>query len=99
MKTLEFHRDEEKGRVTVTCATGEVSVYSHCAYCKHCNGIQVGKRVLPSPPQKLVRGPRGMGFDEELLNAAMMFNSLVRDGEAISCNDKEGVGFTSMYRR
>jgi len=100
MKTLEFHRNTEKDRVTVACAQGEVSVHSHCAYCKHCAGVRVGKRVLPTPQQQVLKGSRGgMGLDESLLNAAMMFNSLVRDGDSIECSDDEGTGFASMYRR
>lgn len=99
MKTLEFHRDTEKGRVTVTCATGEVSVYSHCAYCKHCTGVRAGKRVLPAPQRETMRKPAGFGMDEEILNAAMLFNSMVRDGDAIACADDAGCGYTSMFRR
>ena len=43
MKTLPFQRDENKSRVTVACADGDVSVYSHCAYCSHCKGSAHGK--------------------------------------------------------
>ncbi|WP_235855629.1 hypothetical protein [Methanofollis fontis] len=75
-------------------------MHSHCAYCRHCAGVRVGKRVLPPPQQQAMKGARGgMGIDEELLNAAMMFNSLVRDGDAIECSDDAGTGFSSMYRR
>jgi hypothetical protein len=80
MKTLEFHRDEKKSRVNVACADGEVSVYSQCAYCKHCKGILVGKAP-----------------DESLMNAAMMFNTLVRDGSAIECDDDANEGFITRY--
>lgn len=100
MKTLEFHRDAGKDKVTVACAQGEVSVHSHCAYCRHCAGVRVGKRVLPSPQHQVMKGSSGgTGFDENLLNAAMMFNSLVRDGDSIECSDDAGTGFVSMYRR
>lgn len=98
MKTLEFHRDTTKDRVTVTCATGEVSVYSHCASCKHCTGVRAGKRVLPAPQVELMKKPAGFGMDEEVLNAVMLFNSLVRDGDAIACADDAGSGYVSMFR-
>lgn len=97
MKTLEFHREAKKDRVTVTCADGEVSVHSHCAYCRHCKNILVGKRMTPVPQGQV--GDRGMtaNFDESLMNAAMMFNSLVRDGSALSCDDDAGDGFQRRF--
>jgi len=42
---------------------------------------------------------KGINPDENLLNAAIMFNTLVRDGNAIECEDDAGEGFHSMYRR
>lgn len=100
MKVLEFQRDAAKDRVTVACADGEVSVYSHCGYCRHCNGVRVGKRMIPTPQHQALSGvKRGMNPDETLLNAAVMFNTLVRDGTAIECADDENQGFRSMYRR
>ncbi|KUG20495.1 hypothetical protein ASZ90_009758 [hydrocarbon metagenome] len=36
--------------------------------------------------------------DEGLLNAAMMFNSLIRDGAAIECDDDADQGFSHLYR-
>jgi hypothetical protein len=98
MKTLEFVRDEKKDRVTVACADGMVSVYSKCAYCRHCTGIQVGKRVAPSPQREaldLIR--KGTGSDEGLMTAAMMFNTLVRDGSAIACSDDANAGYAALY--
>lgn len=84
MKTLEFHRDDAKDQVMVTCADGEVSVYTHCGYCKHCAGVRVGKRMIPTPQRQVLSSGRGgVGIDENLLNAAIMFNTLVRDGTAI----------------
>ena len=74
MKTLSFVRDEKKGRVTVACAEGPVSVSTKCAYCRHCKGS-----------------------DENLMNAAMMFNTLVRDGNAISCDDDADAGYLALY--
>lgn len=98
MKTLEFHRDEKKSRVKVACADGEVSVYSQCAYCKHCKGILVGKRMTPAPQAQAYSDMRrGKTSDENLMNAAMMFNTLVRDGSAIECDDDANEGFHSRY--
>ncbi len=94
MKTLPFHRDEKKNRVTVTCADGEISVYSHCAYCRRCKGIWVGKRLAPSPQaQALSDLKRGSAGDDTLMNAAMMFNTLIRDGLSVECEDTENQGF------
>lgn len=98
MKTLEFHRDEKKSRVNVACADGEVSVYSQCAYCKHCKGILVGKRMTQTPQAQAYSDMRrGKAPDESLMNAAMMFNTLVRDGSAIECDDDANEGFVTRY--
>jgi hypothetical protein len=98
MKTLEFHRDDKKSRVTVACADGEVSVYSHCAYCRHCRGIVVGKRVVPAPQtQAGAELRKGIGGDDALMNAAMMFNTLVRDGAAVECDDDGNRGFERRF--
>jgi hypothetical protein len=35
--------------------------------------------------------------DDNLMNAAMLFNSLIRDGTAIECADDENHGFTNLY--
>ena len=40
---------------------------------------------------------RGAAADENLMNAAMMFNSLVRDGSALDCDDDTNEGFTGLY--
>jgi hypothetical protein len=94
MKTLPFLRDEKKNRVTVTCADGEISVYSHCAYCRHCKGVWVGKRLAPSPQAQALSDLRkGTAGDDTLMNAAMMFNTLVRDGLSLECDDDENQGF------
>ncbi|WP_292405658.1 hypothetical protein [Methanoculleus sp. UBA377] len=99
MKTLEFHRDDCQDRVTVACAGREVSVYSYCGYCRHCAGVRVGRRTIPTPQRQALSGVRqGAGLDENLLNAALMFNTLVRDGAAVECEDDAGAGFSSMYR-
>ncbi len=98
MKTLEFHREEKNDRITVTCAEGEVSVYSHCSYCRHCRGIMVGKRTVDAPQIKAgAELRRGSSGDDSFMNAAMMFNTLVRDGSAIACDDEGGEGFRRRY--
>jgi len=98
MKTLEFVRDEKKGRVTVPCADGPVSVTSKCAYCRHCTGIVVGKRTAPAPQKDALDAIRsGRGSDDTLMNAAMMFNTLVRDGHAIACDDDANGGYAKLY--
>ena len=98
MKTLEFVRDEKKSRVTVACAEGPVSVTGRCAYCRHCTGIVVGKRISPAPQREALDAIRsGRGSDDSLMNAAMMFNTLVRDGHAIACDDEGDTGFVKLY--
>lgn len=98
MKTLEFVRDEKKDRVTVACADGMVSVYSKCAYCRHCTGIVAGKRVSPAPQREALNAMRsGRGSDDALMTAAMMFNTLVRDGNAIACDDDANAGYAALY--
>ena len=98
MKTLPFQRDEKKSRVTVICADGDISVYSHCAYCRHCKGILVGKRLVPSPQiQVLSELKKGTANDDSLMNAAMMFNTLIRDGLSLDCDDDENQGFRGLY--
>ena len=98
MKTLNFIRDEKKDRVTVACAGGMVSVYSKCSYCRHCAGIVTGKRVSPAPQKEALDAIRkGRGSDESLMTAAMMFNTLVRDGNAIACDDDAMSGFEGLY--
>jgi len=99
MKSLPMHREEKKSDVTVECNTGLLSVYRYCAYCKHCRGVRMGSRVYPSP-QELVwnKIQRGNPDDEGLMNAALQFNLLVRDGDAIECDDDAGAGYQSRYR-
>ena len=98
MKTLPFQRDEKKNRVTVACADGNISVYSHCAYCRYCKGIRVGKRLVPSPQvQVLSELKKGTADDDSLMNAALMFNTLIRDGSSLDCDDDENQGFRGLY--
>jgi hypothetical protein len=40
---------------------------------------------------------RGTAADENLMNAAMMFNSLIRDGAAIECDDDGNCGYEGLY--
>jgi hypothetical protein len=98
MKTITFERDAKKERVMVACADGSVSVHSKCSFCCHCKGIYIGKRLAPSPQADALNGiRRGTGADENLMNAAMMFNTLVRDGQAIACDDDANAGFSRLY--
>ena len=98
MKTLPFHQDEKKQHVSVDCADGQLSVYRYCAFCTHCTGIRVGNRVIPSPQKQAMTDIRtGGSGDEVLLQAAMMFNTFVRDGSAIECDDDANQGFASLY--
>jgi hypothetical protein len=41
-----------------------------------------------------VKGP----FDEALMNAAMHFNTLIRDASAIECDDDANEGYRTRYR-
>jgi hypothetical protein len=98
MKTLQFQRDEGKQKITVPCADGNKSVYSYCGYCGHCKGIWVKSRLVPIPQaQALADVKRGVGADENLMNAAMLFNTHVRDGTAIECDDDTNSGFVRRY--
>lgn len=98
MKSLPFQRDEKKNRVTVACADGDVSVYSQCAYCRHCTGVRVGSRVVPTPQMQVLNDiRRGSSADENLMNAAMLFNTFVRDGSAIECDDDADQGYLGLY--
>jgi hypothetical protein len=98
MKILPFQSDTAKNRVTVACVTGSVSVYSSCAYCRHCQAIRVGERLSPSPQIQALRNLRHQGAaDETLMTAGMMFNALVRDGSAVECDDDTNQGFEKLY--
>ena len=99
MKTLPFNRTGPNDMVKVTCADErEVSVYSRCAFCIHCEGVAVGRREMPNPMKKIIGDMKmGAGGDEDLQNAQMMFNTLIRDGSALLCNDDENKGFESLY--
>jgi hypothetical protein len=64
----------------------------------HCNGIWVGKRLVPSPQvQVLYEFKKGSANDDSLMNAAMMFNTLIRDGSSLECSDIENRGFKRLF--
>jgi len=48
-----------------------------------------GALALPGRPLATVAGVA--------MNAAMMFNTLVRDGNAISCDDDADAGYLALY--
>ena len=100
MKTLPFHREGRRDQVTVDCADGPLSVHSKCAYCIHCQGIRVSQRVVQSPIAQAFQNIRkGSVPDENLMSAALLFNTLVRDGEAVECDDDSNEGFASRFQR
>jgi hypothetical protein len=98
MKTLELQKDQAKGLAKVACGERLVSAYSDCAYCRHCTGVRVGRRVIQTPQSQAFKEiQRGLAPDENLMNAALMFNTYVRDGSAIECDDDDGTGFLQRY--
>lgn len=99
MKTLPLSKDAGGNRAMVDCADGEVSAYRHCAFCEHCKGVRVGPRVYPAPQEQVLKDvKRGAAADEALMNAALQFNQLIRDGTSIECADQENQGFKPRYR-
>lgn len=100
MKTLEITWDEKKYRATVGCADGPVSVHRNCAFCVHCKGVWIGQKLYPAPQETVMRSfSSGGSSDDALISAAMQFNTLVKDGSAIECDDDGNKGFKSRYRR
>ena len=58
----------------------------------------MGKRVAPAPQKDALDKIRqGKGSDENLMTAAMMFNTLIRDGNAIACDDDANTGSQALY--
>jgi hypothetical protein len=54
--------------------------------------------VAPTPQKDALDAIRqGKGSDEGLMNAAMMFNTLIRDGSAIACDDDANTGYVALY--
>ncbi|MCX6694166.1 MAG: hypothetical protein NT074_06435 [Methanomicrobiales archaeon] len=99
MKTLPISRGERGDTANVECAEGVVSVYRRCAYCAHCKGVFLGDRRVPAPQDAIVADlKRGIGSDEMLLSAALQFNTLIRDGNAIACSDDANHGYQPRYR-
>jgi hypothetical protein len=99
MKSLPIRKEKGGSRASVDCAGGEVSVYRNCAFCEHCRGVRLGPRTYPAPQEQAYRDlRRGAGSDEALMNAAMQFNQLVMEGEAIECDDDANTGFHPRYR-
>ncbi len=98
MKTLEIHRAEKSRNDSVDCAAGEAPVYRQCASCIHCTGVVVGGRVIPAPQARVWKDLRSRSVpDEALMTAAMQYNTLVRDGTAISCDDDGNEGYQPLY--
>lgn len=85
--------------VKVTCAEErEVSVYSRCAFCIHCEGAVVGRREMPNPVKKALADSKlGAAGDEDVQQAQMMLNIFFRDGSALLCSDDANKGFKSLY--
>ena len=50
MKTLEIIWDAKKNRATVQCPEGPVSVHRNCAFCMHCKGVWIGKKLYHGSP-------------------------------------------------
>jgi hypothetical protein len=55
--------------------------------------------VYPTPQEQVLNDvKRGAAADEALMNAALQFNQMIRDGNAIECADQENQGFKPRYR-
>ena len=65
---------------------------------RHCHGVVLGNRTVPMPQMQALNDvKRGAAADENLMNAAMMFNTLVRDGTAIECDDDRNRAYEGLY--
>jgi hypothetical protein len=99
MKSLPIFREQGSDKAYVECASGKLSVHIKCSYCLNCKGIQIGARVMPSPYESVSDQVKGGSMaPESLMEAAMQFNSLVRDGTAIACGDETGNGYSPRFR-
>lgn len=99
MKSLPLIREQDSDKVYVECSSGKLPVHTRCSYCQNCKGIQVGARVMPSPYENASSQIRGGSVPPEILmEAAMQFNSLIRDGTAITCSDDSNNGYTPRFR-
>ena len=100
MKTLAMNKESGADKASVDCAGTERSVHRFCGYCRHCTGVRVGRRLIPNPQGRVVEEiRRGTAPDENLMQAMMMFNTYVRDGSAVECDDDEGEGYAPRYGR
>ena len=54
---------------------------------------------MPSPYETISSQIRtGVMPPEALMEAAMQFNTLVRDGTELACNDDAGAGYTRRFK-
>ena len=98
MKTLAMNKESGADKASIDCAGTERSIHRFCAYCRHCTGIRVGRRLIPNPQGRVVEEiRRGTAPDENLMQAMMMFNTYVRDGSAVECDDDAGEGYVPRY--
>jgi len=99
MKSLPILRDSASDKVQVECASGKLAVHTRCSICIHCKGVKVGARVMPSPYDTISGQIRtGAMPPEALMEAAMQFNTLIRDGTELACDDDKGEGYTPRFR-
>jgi len=99
MKSLPILRESDTDKVQVECAAGKLAVHTKCSFCIHCKGIKVGARIMPSPYETAASHIRtGAMPPEALMEAALQFNVLVRDGTEVACDDDAGAGYTPRFR-
>lgn len=99
MKSLPILRETGSEKVQVECASGKVAVHTRCALCIHCKGVKVGARIMPSPYDTISGQIRvGAMPPEALMEAALQFNTLIRDGTELACEDDAGAGYTPRFR-
>jgi hypothetical protein len=100
MKSRAILRDERSSRPKTECAGRIVSVSSHCAFCRHCRGLEAGGKTNAHPLDSASgRGTSGASSDEALMQAVMRFNSLAGGADFVACDDDEDEGFISRFRR
>ncbi|NTV00024.1 MAG: hypothetical protein HGA55_02740 [Methanoregulaceae archaeon] len=100
MKSRAILRDERSSRPKTECAGRIVSVSSHCAFCGHCQGLEIRGKTTAHPLDAASgRGSSGGSSDEPLFQAVMQFNSLAGEADSVVCDDDEDAGFISRFRR